>query len=103
MRASQTMIRELVRMRDRPAPDEFLRAKTQLQSLLLMNLEQRPAVLEDICRQVLVSNSRRQPQYWFDLIGAFAFAPVMTLSIHIQVHYKGTLPTVHSYSTLVHT
>lgn len=83
----QTMIHELVRMRDRPAPDEFLRAKTQLQSLLLMNLEQRPAVLEDICRQVLVCNARRQPQYWFDLIGALAFAlstpliPVRVLTV----------------------
>lgn len=67
------MIHELVRMRDRPGDDEFRRAKTQLQSLLLMNLEQRPAVLEDICRQVLVSNNRRQPQYWFDLIGTFSF------------------------------
>ena len=75
------MIRELVHMRDRPAPDEFLRAKTQLQSLLLMNLEQRPAVLEDICRQVLVSNSRRQPQYWFDLIGARAIAFLFALAL----------------------
>jgi processing peptidase subunit alpha len=33
--------------------DEFERAKKQLQSMLLMNLESRPVVFEDIARQVL--------------------------------------------------
>lgn len=40
----------------------------QLQSMLLMNLESRPVVFEDIGRQVLATGSRLQPQHFMDLI-----------------------------------
>ena len=48
---------------------ELNRAKTQLQSMLLMNLESRPVVFEDIGRQVLATGERLPPSYYFDEIG----------------------------------
>lgn len=45
------------------------RAKKQLQSMLLMNLEQRPVVFEDIGRQVLATGSRKRPEYFMQAIG----------------------------------
>lgn len=47
----------------------YQRAKTQLQSMLLMNLESRPVVFEDIARQVLATGMRRSPKYFIDAIG----------------------------------
>ncbi len=44
------------------------RAKTQLQSMLFMNLEQRPVLFEDVARQVLSRGKREQAQYYFDRI-----------------------------------
>ncbi len=48
---------------------ELSRAKRQLQSMLMMNLEERGIVLEDIGRQVLSNGERKQPQEFVDLIG----------------------------------
>lgn len=45
------------------------RAKTQLQSMLLMNLEARPVVFEDIARQVLATGHRKRPEYFMNAIG----------------------------------
>ncbi|XP_014673938.1 PREDICTED: mitochondrial-processing peptidase subunit alpha-like [Priapulus caudatus] len=47
---------------------ELERAKTQLQSMLMMNLESRPVIFEDIARQVLASGSHKQPQYFVSQI-----------------------------------
>ena len=49
--------------------EELNRAKTQLQSMLMMNLEQRPVVFEDIGRQVLATGHRHQPEYYYEKIG----------------------------------
>lgn len=37
--------------------------------MLLMNLEQRPVVFEDIGRQVLATGSRKRPEYFIHAIG----------------------------------
>lgn len=37
--------------------------------MLLMNLESRPVVFEDIARQVLATGHRKRPQYFIDEIG----------------------------------
>lgn len=50
---------------------ELERAKTQLQSVLLMNLESRPVVFEDIGRQVLATGERKEPEYFMSQIGKF--------------------------------
>lgn len=49
---------------------EFKRAKKQLQSMLLMNLESRPVVFEDLARQVLSNGERKQPEYYIERIEA---------------------------------
>lgn len=48
---------------------ELERAKTQLQSMLLMNLEARPVMFEDIGRQVLASGHRKDADYYISEIG----------------------------------
>ncbi|OQR77964.1 mitochondrial-processing peptidase subunit alpha-like, partial [Tropilaelaps mercedesae] len=49
---------------------ELGRAKKQLQSMLLMNLEQRPVLFEDIGRQVLAASKRRNAKFYIDAIDA---------------------------------
>ena len=44
------------------------RAKTQLQSTLFMNLEQRPVQFEDIARQVMSRGKREEAKYYFNQI-----------------------------------
>ncbi|CAH8673132.1 unnamed protein product [Schistosoma margrebowiei] len=48
--------------------EELSRAKHQLKSMLLMNLETRAVSFEDIARQVLTSDVKREPDYWVDQI-----------------------------------
>lgn len=43
--------------------------------MLLMNLEQRPVVFEDIGRQVLATGSRKRPEYFIQEIGNWSFTP----------------------------
>ena len=50
---AQVIIHELSHLTGEIEKQEFNRAKKQLQSMLLMNLESRPVVFEDIARQVL--------------------------------------------------
>jgi len=65
----EVVVRELVSTQHSISDDELLRAKTQLQSMLLMNLESRPIVFEDVGRQVLANGHRRTPHYYYDMIG----------------------------------
>lgn len=44
-----------------PPQVELERAKTQLMSMLMMNLEARPVIFEDVGRQVLATRSRKLP------------------------------------------
>lgn len=61
---------EILKMAGPCDPEELGRAKTQLQSMLFMNLEQRPVLFEDVARQVLNRGKREQAQYYFDRIEA---------------------------------
>lgn len=65
----EVVVRELVNTQHSITHDELLRAKTQLQSMLLMNLESRPIVFEDVGRQVLANGHRLSPQHYYELIG----------------------------------
>ncbi|GAB0092781.1 mitochondrial-processing peptidase subunit alpha [Sergentomyia squamirostris] len=58
----EVLTKELVTMATAPGEQELRRAKTQLQSMLLMNLEARPVVFEDIGRQVLSTGQRKRPE-----------------------------------------
>lgn len=59
---------EMAKMGSKHSEDELERAKTQLQSMLLMNLEARPVLFEDIARQVLANGFRRSPKFFMDEI-----------------------------------
>ena len=48
--------------------EEFERAKTQLKSMLLMNLESRPVIFEDVARQVLSQGDRQDPEKYIQKI-----------------------------------
>ena len=65
----EVITKELYTMQSRPADQELRRAKTQLQSMLLMNLEARPVVFEDIGRQVLATGTRQRPEHFINEIG----------------------------------
>lgn len=60
--------REIANMAGKVGDTELRRAKTQLQSMLLMNLEARPVVFEDIGRQVLATGKRKPPSYFINQI-----------------------------------
>ncbi|XP_076233342.1 mitochondrial-processing peptidase subunit alpha isoform X1 [Calliopsis andreniformis] len=64
----EVIIHEMVSMTSNITDTELARAKKQLQSMLLMNLEQRPVVFEDIGRQVLATGSRKRPEYFIQAI-----------------------------------
>lgn len=69
--AVRVILREMVAMATPPGTEELRRAKTQLQSMLLMNLEARPVVFEDIGRQVLASGHRKNPEHYIQQIGGW--------------------------------
>lgn len=64
----EVVTREMVNMASNPAREELRRSKIQLQSMLLMNLESRPVVFEDVGRQVLATGYRKRPDHFIDEI-----------------------------------
>merc|ERR1719397_114075 len=64
----QVLVRELVAITGQISTEELNRAKTQLKSMLLMNLESRPVIFEDCARQVLSLGRRRNTDYFISLI-----------------------------------
>ena len=62
------IVKETFDMMNKIPDIELKRAKAQLQSMLLMNLEARPVVFEDVARQVLASGFRRSPRFYIDKI-----------------------------------
>jgi len=65
---AEVITREFVNTQNGVSESELNRAKTQLKSMLMMNLETRPVVFEDVGRQVLANGERQQPQYYCDKI-----------------------------------
>ncbi|XP_014478164.1 PREDICTED: mitochondrial-processing peptidase subunit alpha isoform X1 [Dinoponera quadriceps] len=64
----EVIVQEMVAMSNGVTDNELARAKKQLQSMLLMNLEQRPVAFEDIGRQVLATGSRKRSEYFIQAI-----------------------------------
>ncbi|KAH8407496.1 hypothetical protein KR222_003270 [Zaprionus bogoriensis] len=64
----EVLTRELLNMASEPGKEELMRSKIQLQSMLLMNLESRPVVFEDVGRQVLVTGYRKRPEHFINEI-----------------------------------
>jgi len=65
----EVLTREMMGMAAEPGREELMRSKIQLQSMLLMNLESRPVVFEDVGRQVLVTGHRKRPKHFIKEIG----------------------------------
>ncbi|XP_071442365.1 mitochondrial-processing peptidase subunit alpha [Hetaerina americana] len=65
---TEVVVKEMVAMAGAIDDTELQRAKKQLQSMLLMNLEARPVVFEDIGRQVLATGHRKRPEYYIEEI-----------------------------------
>uniref|UniRef100_A0A803VRK0 Mitochondrial-processing peptidase subunit alpha n=2 Tax=Ficedula albicollis TaxID=59894 RepID=A0A803VRK0_FICAL len=57
----EIITREFILMAGAVGEVELERAKTQLKSMLMMNLESRPVIFEDVGRQVLATNTRKLP------------------------------------------
>ncbi|XP_007459037.1 PREDICTED: mitochondrial-processing peptidase subunit alpha isoform X2 [Lipotes vexillifer] len=64
----EIITREFVLMAGTVDVVELERAKTQLMSMLMMNLEARPVIFEDVGRQVLATRSRKLPHELCTLI-----------------------------------
>merc|ERR1719402_2138425 len=64
----QVLVKEFVAITGHITDSELNRAKTQLKSMLLMNLESRPVIFEDCARQVLAQSHRKKPEHFISLI-----------------------------------
>ncbi|KAG1927943.1 mitochondrial-processing peptidase subunit alpha [Pimephales promelas] len=64
----EIITREFIQMTGTAGDMELERAKTQLKSMLMMNLESRPVVFEDVGRQVLATGKRKLPHELCELI-----------------------------------
>lgn len=58
--------------------------------MLLMNLESRPVVFEDIGRQVLATGERLSAKYYYDKIGE-CFLHCAVIEINFEQVYRGLL------------
>ncbi|RZF46939.1 hypothetical protein LSTR_LSTR011770 [Laodelphax striatellus] len=70
------LLKEFATMAHSVSDTELRRAKTQLQSMLLMNLEARPVVFEDIARQVLATGHRKHPSVFIQAIESVTAADI---------------------------
>lgn len=64
----EIITREFILMLGAVGEMELERAKTQLKSMLMMNLESRPVIFEDVGRQVLATGTRKLPHELCNLI-----------------------------------
>ncbi|VIO88328.1 Peptidase M16 inactive domain containing protein [Brugia malayi] len=65
---AQVIIEQFLRLPEGADKQELARAKTQLKSQLMMNLEVRPVMFEDLARQVLGHGYRRKPSEYVEKI-----------------------------------
>ncbi|CAH1643539.1 unnamed protein product [Spodoptera littoralis] len=90
--------RELANMAGKVGETELRRAKTQLQSMLLMNLEARPVVFEDVGRQVLATGKRKPPSFFMNEIEKTTSEDI----IRVAQRMLNTKPAVAARGKLAH-
>ncbi|CAH2100050.1 unnamed protein product [Euphydryas editha] len=90
--------RELAAMAGAVAGGELRRAKTQLQSMLLMNLEARPVVFEDVGRQVLATGKRKPPSFFINEIEKITAEDI----IRVARRMLSKRPAVAARGKLIH-
>ncbi|KAH8372669.1 hypothetical protein KR009_002386 [Drosophila setifemur] len=76
----EVLTREMMGMAADPGREELMRSKIQLQSMLLMNLESRPVVFEDVGRQVLVTGHRKRPEHFIKEIDSVTAADIQRVA-----------------------
>ncbi|XP_017025246.1 mitochondrial-processing peptidase subunit alpha [Drosophila kikkawai] len=76
----EVLTREMMAMAAEPGREELMRSKIQLQSMLLMNLESRPVVFEDVGRQVLVTGHRKRPEHFIKEIESVTAADIQRVA-----------------------
>ncbi|GMR33173.1 hypothetical protein PMAYCL1PPCAC_03368, partial [Pristionchus mayeri] len=76
--------------------DELNRAKTQLKSQLLMNLEVRPVMFEDMARQVMGHGYRKKPWEYMEAIDKLTEADLVRLANRLL----SSRPTLVGYGDL---
>ncbi|PIC54937.1 hypothetical protein B9Z55_000042 [Caenorhabditis nigoni] len=62
------LVHQILQLQQGIDPEELARARTQLRSHLMMNLEVRPVLFEDMVRQVLGHGERKQPEEYAERI-----------------------------------
>ncbi|XP_054854304.1 mitochondrial-processing peptidase subunit alpha [Eublepharis macularius] len=101
----EIITREFILMAGAVGEVELERAKTQLQSMLMMNLESRPVIFEDVGRQVLATGMRKLPHELCVLIGKVGtedIKRVVTEMLHKKpaVAALGDLTELPSYENI---
>ncbi|XP_065225475.1 mitochondrial-processing peptidase subunit alpha [Planococcus citri] len=102
---TEVIVKEMVNMAGSVHPEELWRAKKQLQSLLLMNLEAKPVVFEDIARQVLAHGFRKKPEAFINLISRVEEEDIQRVARRIlstppAVAARGDISKLPSYGSI---
>ncbi|XP_026843515.1 mitochondrial-processing peptidase subunit alpha-like [Drosophila persimilis] len=79
----EVIVRELLSMVAEPGREDLMRSKIQLQSMLLMNLESRAVVFEDVGRQVLASGHRKRPEHFIEEIEKVSAADIQRVATRL--------------------
>uniref|UniRef100_A0A1I7XEW0 Alpha-MPP n=1 Tax=Heterorhabditis bacteriophora TaxID=37862 RepID=A0A1I7XEW0_HETBA len=74
------LLDQFIRLLRGTEKDELERAKIQLKSQLMMNLEIRPVMFEDLARQVIGHNYRRKPQEYMEKIDSISSADIVRIA-----------------------
>lgn len=90
------VLSEFLRTPEQISKEELDRAKKQLQSLLMYNLETRPMVFEDVGRQVLSRGSRNPAQFYLQEIEKVQKEDLQ----RVAKKMLRTKPSVAAYGTL---
>ncbi|KAI6205009.1 hypothetical protein M3Y94_00743200 [Aphelenchoides besseyi] len=97
LKGAKIILTEFFRLNETDVNEgELQRAKTQLKSQLMMNLELRPVMFEDMTRQVLAHNERRKPQDYLRKIDAVRSVDIRRVTERMLM----TKPCVVGYGDL---
>jgi len=95
--SAKVVLNEFLRLNKEDVDEaELSRAKIQLKSQLMMNLEMRPVMFEDMARQVLAHNERKKPQEYLRKIDAVRPVDIRRVTERMLM----TKPSVVGYGDL---
>ncbi|GMT34020.1 hypothetical protein PFISCL1PPCAC_25317, partial [Pristionchus fissidentatus] len=92
----QIILDLMLRLPEGTNPEELKRAKTQLKSQLLMNLEIRPVMFEDMARQVMGHGYRRKPWEYIQAIDKITNDDI----VRIATRLLSSRPTLVGYGDI---